>query len=171
MNSFLEYFILFPIVGFLVSLVLPRKNETLISWTAFITMGIQLAGVVVYLGFWFWSGMPHLNFKDYVLFETAGYEFYIDFYFDHITAVYMFVGAFLTFLVTVYSRYYMHRESGYKRFFNTILFFYIGYNLIVLAGNMLGNDGRILVPFDCFLSSAIPARKKCRESFFCLSHW
>jgi NADH-quinone oxidoreductase subunit L len=136
MNSFLEYFILFPIVGFLVSLVLSRKNETIISWTAFITMGIQLTGVIVYLGFWFWNGMPHLNFKDYVLFETAGYEFYIDFYFDHITAVYMFVGAFLTFLVTVYSRYYMHRESGYKRFFNTILFFYIGYNLIVLSGNM-----------------------------------
>ena len=35
----------------------------------------------------------------------------------------------LTFLITVYSRYYLHRETGYKRFFNTVWFFYLGYNI------------------------------------------
>ena len=30
----------------------------------------------------------------------------------------------------------MHRESGYKRFFYTILFFYAGYTLAVFAGNL-----------------------------------
>jgi NADH:ubiquinone oxidoreductase subunit 5 (subunit L)/multisubunit Na+/H+ antiporter MnhA subunit len=49
--------------------------------------------------------------------------------------VYLLVGAFLTFLVTIYSRYYLHREHGYKRFFNTILFFYLGYNITILSGN------------------------------------
>ena len=29
----------------------------------------------------------------------------------------------------------MHRESGYKRFFSTILFFYLGYNFTILSGN------------------------------------
>jgi NADH:ubiquinone oxidoreductase subunit 5 (subunit L)/multisubunit Na+/H+ antiporter MnhA subunit len=30
----------------------------------------------------------------------------------------------------------LHRESGYKRFFNTILFFNIGYSIIIFSGNM-----------------------------------
>jgi NADH-quinone oxidoreductase subunit L len=136
MNSFLEYFILFPMVGFVISLLLPPKRETLISWASFLTVGIHLLSFVLFLGYWLWNGAPTLNVKDFVIYQTEHYEFFIDFYFDVITAVYMGVGAFLTFLVTLYSRYYMHRESGYKRFFNTILFFYIGYNVIVLAGNM-----------------------------------
>jgi NADH-quinone oxidoreductase subunit L len=36
----------------------------------------------------------------------------------------------------VYSRYYLHRERGYKRFFNTILFFFMGYNLVIFSGNL-----------------------------------
>ena len=69
-------------------------------------------------------------------FKTEGFEFFIDLTFDRITATYLFVGSLLTFLVTVYSRYYLHRESGYKRFFNTIHFFFLGYNLVVFSGNM-----------------------------------
>lgn len=136
MTSFLEYFILFPMVGFVVSLFLPAKKENVISWASFATVGAHLFSLILFLIYWLVKGMPVLDVKDFVIYQTEHYEFFVDFYFDGITAVYMFVGAFLTFLVTLYSRYYMHRESGYKRFFNTILFFYVGYNLIVLSGNM-----------------------------------
>lgn len=50
--------------------------------------------------------------------------------------VYLLVGSLLTFMVTIYSRYYLHREPGYKRFYNTILFFYLGYNVAIFSGNM-----------------------------------
>jgi NADH:ubiquinone oxidoreductase subunit 5 (subunit L)/multisubunit Na+/H+ antiporter MnhA subunit len=80
--------------------------------------------------------MPVLDLKDAVVFKTSKYEFFIEFYFDKITAVYLFVGSFLTFLVTLYSRYYLHREDGYKRFFNTVLFFYLGYNIVIFSGNL-----------------------------------
>jgi formate hydrogenlyase subunit 3/multisubunit Na+/H+ antiporter MnhD subunit len=30
----------------------------------------------------------------------------------------------------------LHREEGYKRFFNTVLFFYLGYTIVVLSGNL-----------------------------------
>jgi NADH-quinone oxidoreductase subunit L len=69
------------------------------------------------------------------LMKTSHYEFFIDFYFDKVTAVYLFVGALLTSMITTYSRYYLHREKGYKRFFNTVLFFFFGYNLAILSGN------------------------------------
>ena len=108
----------------------------MISWVAYFTVGIHFASFIVFIVYWLSQGHPTLNLKDIVLFHTDGYEFFIDFYFDKITAVYMFVGSFLTFLVTIYSRVYLHRENGYKRFFNTILFFYVGYNIVIFSGNL-----------------------------------
>ena len=136
MTLVLQLFILIPLIGFVISLLIPAKKETLISWVAFFTVGVQLVSFLIFVLVWIDIDHPTLNIKDIVIFKTVGYEFFIDFYFDKITAVYLFVGAFLTFLVTVYSRYYMHRESGYKRFFNTILFFYLGYTLVIFSGNL-----------------------------------
>lgn len=136
MKSFLEFFILIPLVGFLVSLFLPRKNEDLIARWAFGSVAIHMFSFQAFLIYWLVDGYHELNLKDYVLYLTDGYEFFLDFYFDKITAVYVFVGSLLTFMVALYSRAYMHREHGFKRFFNTILFFYLGYNIVVFAGNL-----------------------------------
>jgi len=136
MELVLQLFILVPLLGFLAVLFIPKKDETLISWTAFTSVGIHMFGLQIFLVYWLYKGHPTINYKEIVLFTTNDYSFFIDFYFDKITAVYLFVGALLTFLVTIYSRYYMHREHGYKRFFSTILFFYLGYTLTVISGNL-----------------------------------
>ncbi|CAN5443694.1 hypothetical protein BH09BAC3_BH09BAC3_30630 [soil metagenome] len=136
MTSILHIFIFLPLLGFLISILIPGKQETLLSRVAFGTVGLHLFSATVFLGYWLYIGHPTLDVKDIVVFSSNHYEFFIDFEFDKITATYLFVGAFLTFLVTVYSRVYLHREKGYKRFFNTILFFYFGYNMIIFAGNL-----------------------------------
>ncbi len=136
MIAFFEFFVFLPLFGFLISLVLPEKNETLLSRWSFVIIGIHMITFQAFLIYWLVQGHPASDFKDLVLYSSPDYEFFIDFYFDSITAVYLFVGSILTFLVTVYSRYYLHREVGYKRFFNTILFFYLGYNIVVLSGNL-----------------------------------
>lgn len=136
MNTYLNILILIPLIGFLISMLLPGKKETLISQFSFFTIGAHLLSAVGFIGCWIYMGFPRLDIKDIDVFVTEGYDFYIDLYFDKVTAVYLFVGAFLTFLVAAYSRTYLHREVGYKRFFNTILFFYLGYNLIILSGNL-----------------------------------
>src|SRR6266850_885150 len=136
MTLLLQLFILIPLAGFIFSLLIPAKKEDLISWGAFFTIGLQFVSFLIFVVFWLVGNHPTLDLKDIVIYKTEGYEFFIDFYFDKITAVYLFVGAFLTFLVTIYSRYYMHRENGYKRFFNTILFFYLGYTLVIFSGNL-----------------------------------
>jgi NADH-quinone oxidoreductase subunit L len=135
MNLILQFFILIPFVGFVISLLIPKDKETILSRVAFTSVGIHFVSFQIFLIYWFWNGHPVLNLKEIVLFKTTGYEFLVDFYFDAITAVYLFVGSLLTFLVTTYSRYYLHRETGYKRFFNTILFFYFGYTITIFAGN------------------------------------
>jgi NADH:ubiquinone oxidoreductase subunit 5 (subunit L)/multisubunit Na+/H+ antiporter MnhA subunit len=136
MSILLHILIALPVLGFLISIVIPAKKEELISQSAFLTIALHFIVFVAFLVIWISNGHPFVNVKDLVLFETTGYEFFIDFCFDKITAVYLFVGAILTFMITVYSRRYLHRESGYKRFFNTTQFFYIGYNLVILSGNL-----------------------------------
>lgn len=136
MTNLLPYFILLPFVGYCISLLIPGKNEDLISWSAFTSVGLQQAFAFVFIVYWIWIGQPVLSVQNFILYETTEYEFFLSIIFDRITAVYLFVGSLLTFLVTMYSRYYMHREGGYKRFFNTILFFYLGYNIVIFSGNL-----------------------------------
>ncbi len=135
MNELLQYFILLPFLGFIISLFLPESKEKAISWTAFGTVFLQLVGLVAFIILWIIDGAKDLNLLELSILKTAHYEFFIDFYFDQISAVYLFIGALLTSMITTYSRYYLHREKGYKRFFNTVLFFFFGYNLAILSGN------------------------------------
>lgn len=132
----IHIFLLIPFAGFTASILVPKAKESVISAISYATIGIHFALFLLFFIYWLMSGHPVVTLKDFVLFGTTGYEFYLDFYFDKITATYLFVGSLLTFLVTIYSRYYLHREPGYKRFFNTLLFFYLGYNITIFSGNL-----------------------------------
>jgi NADH-quinone oxidoreductase subunit L len=156
MNFPIHIFLVIPFIGLIISFLIPSKKEILISRLAFYTSGITL---LVFIGFiitWFIHGHPSINIAEVALYRTYGYEFVVDLYFDKISAVYLMVGGMLTFLITIYSRYYLHREKGYKRFFSTILLFYLGYNTTVLSGNfetlfigweLLGISSFLLIAF------------------------
>ena len=135
MELLLHYFLLIPFAGYIVSLLISSKNEFAISRLAFITLCFQLVFAIGFTSRWIWLGMPSINLKDFSIYQVDDYDFFIDLYFDHVSAVFLVLGAFLTFLITYYSRFYMHREQGFKRFFNTILLFYLGYNIIIVSGN------------------------------------
>ena len=156
MNFPIHIFLIIPFIWLILSFLIPSKKEILISRLAFYTAGITL---IVFIGFiitWFIQGHPSINIAEVALYRTHGYEFVVDLYFDKISAVYLMVGGMLTFLITIYSRYYLHREKGYKRFFSTILLFYLGYNTTVLSGNfetlfigweLLGISSFLLIAF------------------------
>jgi len=97
--------------------------ENAVSRTVLFTVGLHLIISWVFLIIWLLYNYPILEKSGIILFKTKEYQFLVSFYFDKISAVYLFVGSALTFLVTQYCRWYLHRESGYKRFFNIILFF------------------------------------------------
>ncbi|SEK26263.1 proton-conducting transporter transmembrane domain-containing protein [Parapedobacter koreensis] len=156
MDHTLFLLFIFPLAGFISSLLISPKNEGALSWVAFTSVALQLLmGSYV---FWVWlqGGFIPLSESDWALYRIPGYHFTIALYFDRITAVFLSLGTFLTFMVTIYSRYYLHREDGYKRFFNTILFFFLGYTFTALAGNfetlfigweMLGISSFLLIAF------------------------
>ena len=165
LSNWIQLMIGIPLLGFLISLAVPENKETWLSRVAFFTAGINLLSTLVFLVFWILQGGKDLNLKEILLFKNDQFEFLIDFFFDRISAVYLVVGAILTFLVTFYSRYYLHREPGYKRFFNTVLFFYLGFNLTILSGNfetlfvgweVLGLSSFLLVAF--YRKNSLPSR-------------
>ena len=135
LEQLIPAFLVLPALGFVASLLLDGKRERALSALAYGTVGLQLALVLGYSAWWLASGAPHIDVREVVLYSNPHYEFFLDLYFDGIGATYMAIGALLTFLITVYSRYYLHREQGFKRFFNTILLFYLGFCVTVLGGN------------------------------------
>lgn len=156
MKWWLEFFIAVPLLGFLVSLLLSGNSEKALSRTAWMTIALHLGGVIPFLVYWLWQGAPVVNLAAFTLFQDPHNAFIIDFYFDKVTAVFLVVGSFLTLLITLYSRVYLHREAGYKRFFNTILFFFSGYQVVIFGGNfetlflgweMLGLSSFLLIAF------------------------
>lgn len=136
MSALIPFFILLPTTAFLLSMFIPKSQERIMSVLAYSSVGLQLLAAIAFTVLWFYDGMKPIDLKEFSVYKTGNYDFFIDFYFDKITMVYMLLGSFVTFLITIYSRYYLHREEGYKRFFTTILFFFLGFNLIILSGNI-----------------------------------
>ncbi|MCX8486586.1 MAG: proton-conducting transporter membrane subunit, partial [Crocinitomicaceae bacterium] len=118
------------------SLFIPKKKENALSILAYTSVGLQLLVSIFFTYQWASHGFHEINLKEFSVYQNGNYDFYLDFYFDKLTMVYLLLGSSLTFLITIYSRYYLHREEGYKRFFNTILFFFLGFIIIIFAGNL-----------------------------------
>jgi len=155
-HYFILCFVLLPIVAFGFTLLIKEKEEEVISNITFYTLMLAFFGLLSFVIYWIISGAIPLNIKEIVLYKSKEYVFFIDFYFDSVAATYLLVGSFISFLIVRYSRYYMHLEKGYRRFFATILFFYFAYNFTVLSGNfetlfmgweMIGISSFLLIAF------------------------
>ena len=135
MEQLLQFFTLVPLLGFVVTLFFRRKDENAIATIAIGTVGIQLICLLLFIINWITNGSPILDIKHFTFYKEDNIEIFIDLYFDKITAVFALVGSLITFLVAIFSRFYLHRDSGFKRFFSTLLLFFFAYSLIVFSGN------------------------------------
>lgn len=136
MEKYISLFILLPLLGFLMNAIIPNRDEVRLAQVSFTMMAMQFIGVLIFTINWVINGAEAVYKKQLVLLSLGDFQLYIDFLFDETTVTFLLTGAFIAFLITAYSRNYLHREDGFKRFFTTILFFYLGYNLIVLSGNL-----------------------------------
>ena len=135
MNQLLIFFIAIPLVAFFVTLFWQNKEEKPIGYIVRITKLCHIALSVSFFTWWMINGTEPVNYKVATLYQADHFVFAVNLFYDEITAVFSIVGTMLFFLVATFSKYYMHRDEGYKRFFNTILLFAAGYNFIILAGN------------------------------------
>jgi NADH-quinone oxidoreductase subunit L len=135
MNQLLLLFIAIPLLSFFATLFWHNKSEKQIGLIVRLAKVLSIAVTVLFAVWWMANGFEPVSFKLATLYQTDRFVFAVQFYYDEITAVFSVVGALLFFLVATFSKYYMHRDQGYKRFFNTILLFAAAYNCIILAGN------------------------------------
>lgn len=135
MESLIQYFIFLPIMGYVLSLLLNKKHENSLTAVAIFTSGLQLLAIAIFSMKWLLEGGKTLDIKQLTLLKTPEFDFYIDFIFDANSMVFLSAGSLLTLLVSIFSKYYLHREDGFKRYFNNVHLFFLGYSIVVVAGN------------------------------------
>ena len=135
MGQLLFLFIAIPMLAFFATLLWQNKSEKAIGSIVRVAKVSNILIAISFLVWWIVNGIEPVSYKLATLYETDHFVFAIQLYYDEITAVFSIVGTLLFFLVATFSKYYMHRDHGYKRFFNTILLFATAYNFIILARN------------------------------------
>jgi len=110
-----------------------EKKITTISFRFSHAMGISIAALLIV---WAASGFPEHEYHWFDLYQSDGFNFPILFYLDKVSAAYLFCVWTIFAIIVKYCRVYLHREQGYKRFFQTIFCFVFGLNLIVLSGSI-----------------------------------
>ncbi len=135
MEQLLQIFIWLPLAAFVATMLIPGNKEKIISGISVGMAGLHLLLAIGFIIYWITKGAVSLDVKHIVLYKADNFEFFIDFYFDRVTAIYVFTGSLITLIVSLFSKYYMHRDEGYKRYFATLLLFYLGYTIVIFAGN------------------------------------
>lgn len=135
MNIFLLACVLLPLLGFLLIFFSPDNEHRIAAISLWMTRfkGIAVLGL---LGFWAASGFENYEYQWLVLYQHDDYQFPLLFFLDRVGAAYLFVVWAVFSAIVKYCRVYLHREAGYKRFFQAIFGFAFGLNLIVLSGSI-----------------------------------
>lgn len=135
LTQLLTALILIPILGLVGVILTPKRLERVIFFIAIAAILLEFVTFLV-LGYqWLGMGGSSVSTSIGALYASSHYTFSLDFYFDRLSAIFLGIATVMTALVFIFSRYYMHREQGFKRFYYTVLLFFIGLSLIILAGN------------------------------------
>lgn len=135
LSQSISLFVFVPLVAFFTLLFFQNKQEKPVARIVLLTKVFYIILSVGFAAAWFINDRTVLSIKLATLYQSDDFVFAIQFYYDEITAVFSVVGSLIFFLVATFSRYYMHRDEGFKRFFHIILLFAAGYNLIIFSGN------------------------------------
>jgi NADH-quinone oxidoreductase subunit L len=135
MQFLLLLFIIIPVSGFILSLLFKNYQEKIIANIAISFIGASLILSIIYFGIWLYNGCTPLQYDVLSIYDSGEFDFGIDLFYDKLSAVYAIVASILLFIVAIFSKTYMHRESGFKRFYNHFLLFYIGINILIFSGN------------------------------------
>ena len=135
MNGLILTCQLIPLLGFLLVFLSPNNERAISAISNWITHLTGLS-ILALLALWVSRGFPNYEYAWFTLYEAADYHFPILFYLDRVGAVYLVCVWLIFSIITKYCRYYLHRETGYKRFFLNIFGFLFGLNLIILSGSI-----------------------------------
>ncbi len=135
MNPYIPLFVIIPFIGFLISLLPSNHQEKIIYRTVFFTLlshFLLLIWVCIQLYF---NHNGAIFFEGPALYKANNENFSFHLYMDNQTIIFAVITDFILLLVSTFSKTYLHREKGFKRFFNNMLFFFLGLTIIEFSGN------------------------------------
>lgn len=135
MKNLIILLFVIPFMGFLKSLFYSNHRENLISLTTRATAAVQVILSLTAFLTWVLYNRADYSVPLLEVYKTMEFNFGLDLFYDLYTGLYLLIGAMIFLVISKFSRSYMHRESGYKRFHNHLLLFFAGYNLLLLSGN------------------------------------
>jgi NADH-quinone oxidoreductase subunit L len=135
MTQLLTALVLIPLLGLIGVIFTPKSQERTIFSIAIAALLLELTTFLILGHQWINADASPVSTSIGSLYASQHYTFSLDFYFDRTSAVFLGVAAIMTSLVFTFSKFYMHREPGFKRFYYTVLLFFIGISLVTLAGN------------------------------------
>jgi NADH:ubiquinone oxidoreductase subunit 5 (subunit L)/multisubunit Na+/H+ antiporter MnhA subunit len=128
--------LLIPVLGFIGCILASRKWEPVIFGIAITAILSELIVFIFFAYQWIAAGATPVSASMGSLYSSSSYTFSLDFYFDNLGAIFLGMTIVMSALIFIFSRYYLHREQGFKRFYSTVFLFFIGLSLIILAGNL-----------------------------------
>ena len=131
----LPLFVILPLLAFLLCCFLPNHLERSISRIALASSFLALGAFAWTLVVWAREGFAPLSHPGLTIYSGADYVFALSFYMDAASAVFFGMTCLTMILVLLFSKYYMHRDPGFRRFHTTMLFFFAGLALVIFSGN------------------------------------
>jgi len=125
-----------PVLSLVLSFGFNNKNEKAIFMSSIIGVWINFVILIVISINWWLSGFEPILIQGPMVYHSEESELAINLFLDGYGLVYLIVATILTGEIIVFSRSYLHRESGFKRFFTNVKFFYFGLIIVLLAGNL-----------------------------------
>jgi len=136
MNYLLPILLFSPLISLAIGFSLKNHHERQIFISSIASLLVNMALLLTILVYWVINGRSLISFSGLVLYKAPNSDFSINLFIDAYSLAYALVSTFLTITITIFSRFYVHREKGYKRFFNNLKFFYVGLMLVLLSGNL-----------------------------------
>lgn len=116
-------------------LIFFTKGERIITRISFVANLLVFIHTLLLIGYFFFSDQSfyeiHLGGLAY---KKEHFEF--EFLFDQLTLLFSFIIGILSLVVIKFSSHYLHRETGFKRFFFTINLFIFGLYFLSMAGTL-----------------------------------
>ncbi len=135
MEQILMFAILIPFISFFLVQFINKKNEKWIFYLSGCMIIMHFVLSIVYTYLWIYSNDSKIFYESPLHYERGNTVFAFDLLFDFSTMVYSLLTSFIGSMIILFSRFYMHRDPGFKRFYSTLLLFILGLNLIIFSGN------------------------------------
>ena len=125
-----------PLVFGVVLIFRTAKHEATVARWALRAATFSCAASAVAVLLWVAAGAHRFASPPRALFGHDDYRFTIELVLDGVAVAFLGLIQFTTGIVMRFSRSYLHREPGYRRFFATVLFFQAAMCLLAVAGNL-----------------------------------